>query len=158
MTAARSFYLGLGPTSGGGRFPPWFGLLLQTPSVRKIPPCLQKHIEGPQYIGWRDQEKWWGRDRQTLWRLRNHAHRPVVRAFPEPFTITGTWTEEGTGGLRNKVVFIVDSKTPTGVAEIPLTDIAVEAFRHQMELAGPGPWLFPSSQRPTEHQTDFKTT
>jgi hypothetical protein len=81
-----------------------------------------------------------------------------VRAFPEPFTITGTWTEEGTGGLRNKVVFIVDSKTPTGVAEIPLTDIAVEAFRHQMELAGPGPWLFPSSQRPTEHQTDFKTT
>ena len=58
--------------------------------------------------------------------------------------------------LANKVVFITDSKTPTGVAEIPLTDIAVEAFRHQMELAGPGPWLFPSSQRPTEHQTDFK--
>ena len=47
--------------------------------------------------------------------------------------------------LANKVAFITDSKTPTGVAEIPLTDIAVEAFRHQMELAGPGPWLFPSS-------------
>ena len=60
--------------------------------------------------------------------------------------------------VANKVAFITDSKTPTGVAEIPLTDIAVEAFRHQMELAGPGPWLFPSSQRPTEHQTDFKTT
>jgi hypothetical protein len=30
--------------------------------------------------------------------------------------------------LSNKVLFIADSKTPTGVAEVPLTDIAVEAF------------------------------
>jgi len=60
--------------------------------------------------------------------------------------------------LANKVVFIADSKTPTGVAEIPLTDIAVEALRHQMEIAGPGPWLFPSSHKPNEHQADFKKT
>ena len=54
--------------------------------------------------------------------------------------------------LGNKVVFIADSKTPTaGVAEVPLTDIAAEAFRSQIELAGPGPWLFPSSEKPTEH-------
>ena len=46
------------------------------------------------------------------------------------------WSEKC--DLANKVVFITDSKTPTGVAEIPLTDIAVEAFRNQMELAGPG--------------------
>ena len=50
--------------------------------------------------------------------------------------------------LDNKVVFIADSKTPTGVAEVPLTDIAVEAFRSQIELAGPGPWLFPSDGQP----------
>jgi len=30
--------------------------------------------------------------------------------------------------LSNKLVFIADSKTPTGVAEVPLTDIAAEAF------------------------------
>ena len=55
-------------------------------------------------------------------------------------------------------MFIADSKTPTGIAEVPLTDIAVEAFRNQMELAGPGPWLFPSSHKPAEHQVDFKKT
>jgi integrase len=58
--------------------------------------------------------------------------------------------------LANKVVFITDSKTPTGVAEVPLTDIALEAFRSQMDLAGPGPWLFPSDGNKTGHQTEFK--
>ena len=60
--------------------------------------------------------------------------------------------------LANKVVFIDDSKTPTGVAEVPLTDIAVEALRAQIELAGPGPWLFPSDGNRTGHQTEFKKT
>ena len=45
--------------------------------------------------------------------------------------------------LANKVVFIADSKTPTGVAEVPLTDIAVEAFRGPDRSGRPGPWLFP---------------
>jgi integrase len=58
--------------------------------------------------------------------------------------------------IANKVVFIADSKTPTGISEVPLTDLAAEAFHQQSELAGPGPWLFPSSRRPTEHQQDFK--
>jgi integrase len=60
--------------------------------------------------------------------------------------------------LTNKVLFITDSKTPTGVAEVPLTDIAVEAFRNQIDLAGFGPWLFPSPKNPTGYQTDFKKT
>ena len=58
--------------------------------------------------------------------------------------------------LANKVVFIEDSKTPTGVAEVPLTDIAAQAFQEQIKLAGPGPWLFPSSRNTNEHQVDFK--
>lgn len=58
--------------------------------------------------------------------------------------------------LANKMVFIADSKTPTGVAEVPLTDIALEAFRSQMELDGPGTWLFPSASNRTGHQTEFK--
>jgi integrase len=60
--------------------------------------------------------------------------------------------------LANKMVFIDDSKTPTGVAEVPLTDIAVEAFRNRIDLAGPGPWLFPSDGHRTGHQTEFKKT
>ena len=60
--------------------------------------------------------------------------------------------------IANKVVFIADSKTPIGVAEVPLTDIAVEAFQSQINLAGPGPWLFPSVGNRTGHQTEFKKT
>lgn len=37
-----------------------------------------------------------------------------------------------------------------------MTDIAVEAFRNQVELAGPGPWPFPSEGNRTGHQTEFK--
>src|SRR3954447_20365943 len=58
--------------------------------------------------------------------------------------------------LENKVVFIVDSKTPTGVAEVPLTDVAMEAFQNQISLSDPGPWLFPSPKEPEVHQANFK--
>ena len=60
--------------------------------------------------------------------------------------------------LPNRTVFITDSKTPTGIAEVPLTDIAAEAFRSQLELAGPGVWLFPSAKKPNESQLTFKKT
>jgi hypothetical protein len=33
----------------------------------------------------------------------------------------------------NGTVWIPDSKTVNGVAEVPLTDIAVEAFRRQLQ-------------------------
>jgi Arc/MetJ-type ribon-helix-helix transcriptional regulator len=40
--------------------------------------------------------------------------------------------------LVNRTVWIPDSKTPNGVAEVPLTDIAVDAFRNQLAISGPG--------------------
>jgi hypothetical protein len=45
--------------------------------------------------------------------------------------------------------FVADSKTPTGVAEVPLTEIAVKAFFSHIEIAGPVTWLFPSLKSPT---------
>jgi integrase len=59
--------------------------------------------------------------------------------------------------LPNKVVWIPDSKTPNGIAEVPLTDFAVAAFTEQMKMAGDGPFLFPSEKSPQGHQTTFKT-
>lgn len=38
-----------------------------------------------------------------------------------------------------------------------LTDFAVEALRDQIELAGSSPYLFPSDDNNTGHQTTFKT-
>jgi len=46
--------------------------------------------------------------------------------------------------LDNATIWIPDSKTPNWVAEVPLTPLAVEAFRDQIRVAGPGAYLFPS--------------
>jgi integrase len=59
--------------------------------------------------------------------------------------------------LQNAVVWIPDSKTPNGIAEVPLTSLAIEAFKSQMALSGEGPFLFPSNRNPSEHQTALKT-
>ena len=44
--------------------------------------------------------------------------------------------------LDNGTVWIPDSKTANGVAEVPLTEIAIEAFRSQLAICGSGPYLF----------------
>jgi integrase len=59
--------------------------------------------------------------------------------------------------LGNAVVWIPDSKTPNGVAEVPLTPLAVHAFQDKVRLAGSGPYLFPSDNNPTGHLKTLKT-
>ena len=59
--------------------------------------------------------------------------------------------------LVNRTVWIPDSKTPNGVAEVPLTDIAVAAFTKQLSISGPGDYLFPSDENASGHQKTFKT-
>jgi hypothetical protein len=58
--------------------------------------------------------------------------------------------------LENAVVWIPDSKTPSGIAEVPLTEVAVEAFGDQIANSGPGPWFFRSEKNPESHQASFK--
>ncbi|MGC1382217.1 MAG: hypothetical protein WA823_00450, partial [Candidatus Acidiferrales bacterium] len=58
--------------------------------------------------------------------------------------------------IANATVWIPDSKTENGVAEVPLTPIAVGAFRNQLALAGPSDWLFPSSRTEGEHYKSTK--
>jgi integrase len=58
--------------------------------------------------------------------------------------------------LANAVVWIPESKTPNGIAEVPLTEIAVKAFRSQIEISGTGPWLFPCDDSPLGYQQSFK--
>jgi integrase len=59
--------------------------------------------------------------------------------------------------LENRTVWIPDSKTPSGIAGVPLTDIAADAFRRQLALSGPGPYLFPSDVTADGYQKTFKT-
>jgi len=58
--------------------------------------------------------------------------------------------------LDNAVVWIPDSKTPNGAAEVPLTPLAVQAFQDQLRIAGPGAYLFPSDKNESG-QTTLKT-
>ena len=39
--------------------------------------------------------------------------------------------------LENRMVWILESKTPNGVAEVPLTDLAINALQRPLEIA---PW------------------
>jgi integrase len=59
--------------------------------------------------------------------------------------------------LENRTVWIPDSKTPNGVAEVPLTEIAAEAFQRQLALTGTSQYLFPSDGNPDGYQRTFKT-
>jgi integrase len=116
-------------------------------------PVFLKSLFRPHYMSWSEQRK-----------IEHHAPkylRNVIRILTE----TGLRVYKELACMRkdqvdltNMLVFVADSKTPTGVAEVPLTEIAVEAFRSQIEIAGSGPWLFPSSKSPTGYQTNFKKT
>jgi integrase len=59
--------------------------------------------------------------------------------------------------LDNALAWIPDSKTANGVAEVPLTDIALDAFRSQIRISGTGPWLFPNEESSTGYQKSLKT-
>jgi integrase len=59
--------------------------------------------------------------------------------------------------MHNAVVWIPDSKTPNGVAEVPLTRLAIQGFQDQLRIVGAGPFLFPSDKNESGHQTTLKT-
>jgi hypothetical protein len=45
--------------------------------------------------------------------------------------------------LENAMVWIPDSKTPNGIAEVPLTELALEAFRDQIRSRRAGNLVVP---------------
>src|SRR5215831_13879022 len=87
-------------------------------------PVMLKSLFRPHYMTWSEQ--------QTIEKHAPEYLRNVIRIITE----TGLRAYKELAcmhkeqiDLANKLVFIPDSKTPTGVAEVPLTDIALEAFR-----------------------------
>ena len=114
-------------------------------------PVTVKGLFRPHYMPWSEQQ-----------RIELHAP-PYLRNLIRIITETGLRVYKELAPMRkdqvdlaNAVVWIPDSKTPTGVGEVPLTDLAVEAFRDQLLLAGPGPWLFPSGRNQRGCQASFK--
>jgi len=115
-------------------------------------PVRVKGLFRPHYVSWSEQK-----------RIEQHG-QPHLRNIVRIITETGLRVykelmsmKKDQVDLLNAVVWIPESKTPNGVAEVPLTPIAVEAFRDQLALAGQGEYLFPSDLNPTGHQVELKT-
>ena len=115
-------------------------------------PVMLKGLFRPHYVSWSEQQ-----------RIETHAPeylRNIVRIISE----TGLRVYKELLSMKkdqvdfvNKTVWIPDSKTPNGVAELPLTEVALQAFRNQMRLAGRGEYLFPSDLNAEGHQRSLRT-
>jgi integrase len=115
-------------------------------------PVAVKGLFRPHYVPWSEQQQ-----------IEAHApryFRNVVRIITE----TGlriykelTPMRKDQVDLKNAVVWIPDSKTPNGVAEVPLTRLAIDAFKDQMAISGEGPFLFPSDRNQDGHLKKLKT-
>ncbi|WP_321473506.1 tyrosine-type recombinase/integrase [uncultured Paludibaculum sp.] len=106
----------------------------------------------PHYMGWSEQQQIEFQAPEYMKNLIRIVTETGLRIYKELAPM-----KKENLDLENGVAWIPDSKTPNGVAEVPLTPIAIEAFRRQIELSGPGPYLFPSVENPGGYQKSFKT-
>jgi integrase len=62
--------------------------------------------------------------------------------------------------LENSVVHIADSKTPSGIGEMPLTELARQAFKRQIDITPGSEYLFPTPDAKSRQPyiTTLKTT
>src|SRR6202140_4071136 len=97
-------------------------------------PVAVRGLFRPHYVTWSEQR-----------RIESHAPG-YLRNIVQIITETGlrvykelTPMRKDQVDLLNATVWIPDSKTENGIAEVPLTDVALQAFKDQIQLAGPGP-------------------
>jgi integrase len=126
-------------------------LLPSNPSAGVEFPVAVKGMFRPHYMGWSEQQRI---EFQAPGYLRNIIRiitETGLRVYKELMPMKKDQVD-----LENAFVWIPDSKTANGIAEVPLTDIAVSAFRDQFGLAGNSVWLFPG-ENPSGHQKSLKT-
>ena len=115
-------------------------------------PVAVKGLFRPHYVAWSEQLKIESHGPQHLRNIVRIITETGLRIYKELTPMRKDQVD-----LQNAVVWIPDSKTPNGIAEVPLTSLAIEAFKSQMAISGEGPFLFPSNRNPSGHQTALKT-
>ncbi|MBC7925882.1 MAG: hypothetical protein H7039_09515 [Bryobacteraceae bacterium] len=105
----------------------------------------------PHYIGWSEQLKIELNAPEYLKNLIQIITETGLRIYKELAPLRKEHLD-----LENVIVWIPDSKTANGVAELLLTAIAAHAFRRQLAISGEGPYLFPSEDKPDVHQKSLK--
>lgn len=113
-------------------------------------PVAVKGLFRPHYMSWSEQQKIEFSAPDYLRNVIRIVTETRLRIYKELIPMKKDHLD-----LENRAVWIPDSKTANGIAEVPLTDIAVEAFCSQLVVSGPGPYLFPSERKPDTHQRSF---
>ena len=115
-------------------------------------PVKVKGLFRPHYMNWSEQQRVEFRAPEYLRNIIRIITETGLRVYKELMPMKKEQVD-----LENAVVWIPDSKTPNGIAEVPLTDLAGEAFREQIRISGSGPWLFPNDDSSTGYQKSLKT-
>ena len=115
-------------------------------------PVRVKGLFRPHYVAWSEQRTIEAHAPEYLRNIVRIITETGLRVYKELMPMKKEQLD-----LTNATVWIPDSKTPNGTAEVPLTPLAIEAFRRQMTIAGDSPFLFPSDLNRSGHQTTFKT-
>ena len=114
-------------------------------------PVAVKRFFKPHYVTWSEQ--------QLIERFSPPFLRNIIQIITEAgFRIKKELLpmRKDQVNLSNATVWVCDSKTENGIAEVPLTPIAAKAFQNQISLAGPGDFLFPSRRSLLDHQKSIK--
>ena len=114
-------------------------------------PTSLKGLFRPHYVAWTEQKRIESFAPQYLVNVIRIVTETGLRVYKELTPMRKDQVD-----FDNGIVWIPESKTPNGIAEVPLTEIAVEAFRSQREISGDGPLLFPCDRNPLGYQQSFK--
>jgi integrase len=127
-------------------------LLTSNPCAMVEFPVALKGMFRPHYVTWSEQQQ-----------IENNA-MPHLRNAIRIITETGLRVKKELLPMKknqidflNGVLWIPDSKTPNGIAEIPLTKVALEAFPHQVAISGNGEFLYPSDLNREGHLKSLRT-
>jgi integrase len=115
-------------------------------------PVKVKGLFRPHYMNWSEQQRIEFQAPEYLRNIIRIISETGLRVYKELMPMKKDQVD-----LGNAVAWIPDSKTPNGIAEVPLTDLASEAFREQIRISGSGPWLFPNDESSTGYQKSLKT-
>jgi integrase len=128
-------------------------LLVANPCPGVEFPVRLKGLFRPHYVTWSEQQKIEAAAPDYLGNAVRIITETGLRVYKELAAM-----KKADVDLANAVVWIPVSKTASGVAEVPLTELAVEAFRRQISISGPGPYLYSNPDNPAGYQASFKTS
>ena len=114
-------------------------------------PVALKGLFRPHYVTWSEQRKIEAHAPDYLRNIVRIITETGLRIYKEPMPMRREQLD-----LENAVLWIPDSKTPNGEADVPLTPLAIEAFRDQLRLSPLSPFLFPSDGNPSGYQKSVK--